>query len=292
MARAAANFSRLQFAMRIPERNLSRTDNEDLRVYDMCALTVDEILLSCGRVGGAAGLRAVSLRTAQLAAYEPTALQNVYRVAFDAHTDTLLVLVGDSTYRSNHLVSLRRNASEWLEVQRLKIEFSYFGPTINYVKFAVCDSRVLLIARGGNTKYVFDVSAERTLRDAGSVTWHDVHDVACTRRDGVTLVAFSHSTSVSLLRLTYLPLRFEQLARVSLTGPLRLLFREDLLLVNFWNHATRSHAIVSFRVSGNALTERREFFDHTGIVDAWAFAGDRIVLYSWGSKDLLVYAFT
>ena len=65
MARAAANVSGLQFVMRIPKRNLSRNDREDLYVSSMCALSADEVLLACG----AAGLRAVSLHTGQLAAH-------------------------------------------------------------------------------------------------------------------------------------------------------------------------------------------------------------------------------
>ena len=70
MARAVANVSRLQLAIRIPMRNLRCTDTEYLSVYDMCALSADEVLLACGD----AGLRAVSLHNSQLAAYEPNAI--------------------------------------------------------------------------------------------------------------------------------------------------------------------------------------------------------------------------
>ena len=48
--------------------------------------------------------------------HEPTSFRdNVRAVAFDAHTDTLLFLVWSGAYYQ--LVSLRCNASEWLEVQ-------------------------------------------------------------------------------------------------------------------------------------------------------------------------------
>ena len=199
--------------MRIPKRNLSLTDTECLIVYDMYALSADEVLLACGP----AGLRAVSLHTAQLAAHELNAFRYVHGVAFDAHTNTLLLLVGAPTGDYFQLVSLRRNASEWLEVQRLgtRIRHSFY-----ILNFAVCDSRVLLGERGGDRVYVSDVSAEHTLRDTGNVTLQSgAYGVACTRRDGVTLVAFSHDTSVSLLRLTSLPLRLVPLASVSLTAP-------------------------------------------------------------------------
>ena len=276
--------------MRIPKRNLSRTENEDLIVYDMCALSADEVLLACGP----AGLRAVSLHTAQLVAQlEPGAIRVVVRVAFDTHTDTLLLVVRAPTGDYYQLVSLRRNASEWLEVQRLgtRIRDNLF----HIFNFAVCDSRVLLGSEGRDTLYMFDVSAEHTLRDAGSVTLHNgAYRVACTRRDGVTLIGFSHDTSVSLLRLTSLSLPLVPIASVSLTEPRQLLFLKNLLLVKDWNSATRSHAIVSFRASDNALTERRMLFDAQANVsiNAWALAGDRLVLWDYNSKDLLVYAFT
>ena len=288
MARAAANVSRLQLALRIPKRNLSRTDTEYsyteyyLIVWDLCALSADEVLLACG----AEGLLSVSLHTAQLAAHEFSAIRDFVReVAFDAHTDTLLLLVWAPRAGDYYqLVSLRRNSSEWLEVQRLDIKIQHSSTLLN---FAVCDSRVLL--GRWNTLYVFDVSAEHTLRDAGSVTLQSqAYTIACTRLDGVTLVAFSHDTSVSLLRLTSLPLRLVPLASVSLnfTHPNHLLFREDLLLVADWDSS-----IVSFRASYNAHTERRVLLDGVSI-GAWALASDRLVLWDLHSTELRVYAFT
>ena len=253
----------------------------------MCALSADEVLLACGP----AGLRAVSLDTAQLVAHESSAIRYVWRVEFDAHTDTLLLLVRPPT-GDYQLVSLRRNASKWFEVQRLDTRYRY---SYSVFDFAVCDSRVLLIERKGNTMFVFDVSAEHTLRDAGNVTLQSGFSwVACTRRDGVTLVAFSHNTSVSLLRLTSIPLSLVPLASVSLTAPYRLMFREDLLLLSDWNVTTVTDAIVSFRVSGNPLTERRMLLDaQAGVrVDACALASDRLVLWNRKSEELLVYAFT
>ena len=299
MVSAAAKVSQLQCVTRIPMRNLSRTDTEHLFVFDMCALSAEEVLLACS----AAGLRAVSLHNTQLVAHEPSAIRYVYGVAFEALTDTLLLLVGAPTDDYYQLVSLRRNESEWLEVQRLDTRIraeSYY-----IFKFAVCDSRVLL--GGRYTLNVFDVSAEHTLLDAGNVTWQSrfrkfectgldcdtIVAVVCTRRDSNTLVAFSDDTSVFLQRLASLPLRLEPLASVNLTAPRLLLFRGDLLIIADWNRANRTDTIVSFRVSGNALTERRVLLDaQAGVyVGAWALASDRLVLMNWELLELLVYAF-
>ena len=280
VARADAKLSRLHCAMRIPTRNVY--------VIDMCAFSADEVLLALG----APGLRTVSLHTAQLVAHEPTAIRYVYGVAFDAHTDTLLLLVWATTGDYYQLVSLRRNASEWLEVQRLGTRIRHSS---NIDNFAVCDSRVLLVERRENTMYVFDVSAKSTLRDAGNVTlqrrfWR----LACTRRNVDTLIAFSHETSVSLLRLTSQRLRLEPLASLSLTAPRRLLFREDRLLVADWKSATNTHAIVSFRATDNALTERRVLLDAQAGVDVnvLALAGDRLILFNSRLEEILVCDFT
>ena len=74
--------------MSIPKRNLSRTDCENPQVLSKCALSADKLLLTVGT----AGLRALSLHCGQLASWEPTALRDVWRVAFDANTNTLLLL--------------------------------------------------------------------------------------------------------------------------------------------------------------------------------------------------------
>ena len=115
----SANVSPLQFVKRIPQQNLSHNSTQSLQVLRLCALSADELLLACGD----AGLRALSLDTGQLTAREPTALRgDVRRVAFDARTETLLLLV--MAANGWQLVSLYRNASEWLEEQRLKTSLS------------------------------------------------------------------------------------------------------------------------------------------------------------------------
>ena len=126
-----------------------------------------------------------------------------------------------------------------------------------------CNSHVLL-TEGENTLYVFDVSAGHNLRDAGSLPQQTaIKALACACSDDETLVAFAKADSVSLHRLTSGPLRLEPLATsVNLKYPDRLLFCGELLLVADRNRATTgSHAIVSFRATGNALTERRVLLD-------------------------------
>ena len=138
-------------------------------------------------------------------------------------------------------MSLRRNASEWLDLQRLGTDITSIPE-----KITVCDSRVLLIGRGRHMLYVFDVSAKHTLRDAANVTAIFVQRGHCTRIDNDTLVASTYGnkvTFVSLQRLASLPLLLEPLASVNFTATYPLLFPGDLLLVADWNRAAGSYAI-------------------------------------------------
>ena len=256
-------------------------------VLSLCALPDDVLLLACG----AEGLRSVSLSSAQLSAHK---LANVYEVAFDEHTNTLLLIMraprADNKENVYWLVSLRRNASEWLEVMRLPTNFSTRSFNVQPA-ISVCGSRVLLT--DFKTLYVFNVSAKHSVIGADPLSVKkNIFSLACTRRDGETLVAFAHSSSVSLHRLASVPLRLEWLAEVDLYEPFGLLFSGDVLLVSHTTTNTSEYAIVSLRASGNALTERRVLLDTNDVeVDAWTLACERLVQWDFISNGLLVYAF-
>ena len=120
-----------------------------------------------------------------------------------------------------------------------------------------------------------------------------IFELACIRRDGNTLVAFSHTKSTSLHRLTPLQMSLKPLDSVELTDPYKIVFYGEQLLVAHWNTQTKSHAIVSFRESGGALSEKKEMLaaNDSVLVGDWALAGDRLVLWNYISGDLHVYAF-
>ena len=89
VARTPVNVLHLQFVKRVPKLNLSRNHTESFVVWGLCALFNDVLLLACGD----AGLRLFSLNSSQLIPHKIIAIQDVTIVAFDAHTDTLLLLV-------------------------------------------------------------------------------------------------------------------------------------------------------------------------------------------------------
>ena len=121
--------------MRITQQNMRRTATDCLKIWSLCALSAEELLLACG----AEGLRALSLDTGQLAARRPTAMQyDVRRVAFDARTDTLLLLVWPPNAGYIRLVSLRRYANEWLEVQNLSTSISIIYVSVSSWRCATC----------------------------------------------------------------------------------------------------------------------------------------------------------
>ena len=262
---------------------MTLTDSEYLQVLSLCWISDDELLLAPVD----ASLRSLSLRTGELTAREPTALKIVWRVAFDALTDTLLVLTTEAN--KWELVSLRRSGSQWVQAQRIDACSSYR----DLCYLAQCKSRIVLVGKGKtNTMYVFDVSAAHTLRKAGSVplqSWFN--EVACSGRDGDTLVALSHERSLTLQRLTGFPLRLEPLAKVELTAPILVQFYGDILIVADFNVATQKHDICSFRWSGNALNERKVLLEaqHSVSVSTWALVGERLAIVDWDSMDLLVY---
>ena len=183
-------------------------------------------------------------------------------MAFDAHTDTLLLVVS-STANGYQLVSLRRNASEWLEVQRLDTSI-----LITRLWSHGC-VRLACAARKQRREHVVRVrrecrthSARRGQCDSARL---QIYGLACTRRDNDTLVAFSHCYHRCLCIGSRHSHCVSSRSRAShdLTDPRRLLFRGELLLVADWKtrYYTETHAIVSFRATGNALTERRVLLD-------------------------------
>ena len=95
-------------------------------------------------------------------------------------------------------------------------------------------------------------------------------------------------------RLESLPLRLEPVSGWGIQNSNRgtmLLFSEELLLIASGNWGYEPKVIVAFRVSGNSLTDMRVIlYANAGVkFGAWAFAGDRLILYDYLSDDLLIY---
>ena len=205
---------------------------------------------------------------------------------------------------------MRRNASKWHEMTRLTTDLTYTRH--QFPMIAVCNSHVLVLMRWqGNLVYVFKVSAEHSVRNAGSLQlwrWSGYEEwmgLDCTRIGDVTYVAVSHRVPdvVQLLPLEWYfgspKLSLFQRHTHDFYRPGLLLFRGDLLLVADCHSSSLKDAIVSFRVSGDALTEQKKLLvdaaaasDKNGIdVGVWTVSGNRLVLWDQRKRALLTYAF-
>lgn len=111
------------------------------------------------------------------------------QVAFDARTQTLLLLADSDTGGLWDLVSLKRVMNEWVVVQRLEL-----ARGLPEAELAVCNSCVLLVDCWKHILNSFDVSSEHSIRSVGSIEqqFNDVYSMACTQLDGDALVVFSH----------------------------------------------------------------------------------------------------
>ena len=169
-----------------PLRLVARFPSQCSTVSGICALDDDCVLLACG------ALRALRLSSAQLCARDPSPLEDVWNVAFDAATDTLLLALKAKARGSRAvawLVSLQRVSDEWREVQRMQTEFAlsdWVG-----ISFAG-DSRALCGQQFKDRLYAFDVSADHRLQPVGTVVLEAAFcRFACTRLGGDSLVAFT-----------------------------------------------------------------------------------------------------
>lgn len=257
----------------------------------MCEISKDVLLLACGPYG----LRAFSLSSKQLIKRDPFTLPDVYSVAFDAATDTLLLALRVDTDTSEDvwLASLQRAevAGDWREVHRVQTGKADW----NFVSLSLVGDSRLIFGRSMSEKlYVFDVSADHHLRAVGAIALEDsLRKFACTRLGADPLVAITDygNKGVSLNRLVTLPI--DPLARADLIQAGWLLFRGDLLLVADFNRDAMSHAVVPFRVTGGQLTRLPELLGtNAGVyVDIWCLAGDRLAVVVYKSGDLLLFAF-
>ena len=271
---------------RISAPHLKRKAKEQLEVYSLYPFDDDMLFFA----DGDEGMRAFSLMSGQLLPHDPCQLKPVYKIAFHAPTDTL-VLVIDHFW----LASLRRNvptSDEWLEVDRTQLP-----PNLIVNEMSLCGSRVLIGCWCGDELYAYEVIAEHHLRRVGTIPLpKQILRFAVTHLDGDTLVALSHGTSVSLHLLDdTVPtnLRLKRLYHVALDGPVFLLFHHNMLLIADSNQHTGTHAIVQFRASGRQLAppQGQVLLDAKDSFNVCEFcvAGERLVICDIRTKDLHVY---
>ena len=234
-------------------------------------------------------------------------LRDVYRAPHDksssissvchmSDSDTLLVCSGedgpDRKY-AHWLVALSRNGSEWREAHRVQINRT------GWICCALSDSRVLIGENDSTNMELFRVE----------ITWFRVNRISHVHRIHVpeeycwfsatcgndTLVAMSYLSvredkSVRVHRMR--GDRLEELARIQLKRPERLLWLADRLLVADFDKEKLSHAVIELEVSDTRLERRRELIATSENIHVWRLCAmnDEVAIFDEHSRDILHYS--
>ena len=203
-------------------------------------------------------------------------------------SDTLLVCVG---YYGSYgklagwLVALTRNGSEWSEAHRVETG-------IGEISCALSDSRVLI---GG---CVVDTYMELFRVESGPriARVHRIHVPEeirwfSARSGSDTLVAISYEDQwVRVHRLC--GDRLEELARIQLKCPQRILWLADRLFVADFEREKLLHAVIELEVSDTRLERRRELIATSENIDVRSLCAvnDGLTIFDAKSKDILHYS--
>ena len=222
-------------------------------------------------------------------------LHDVYRAPLDTSnslcgvchmsgSDTLLV---SSIERGAcWLVALSRNDSEWREAQRVQTDGS------GNISCALSDSRVLIGQWNSTYMELFRVESGPRIERVHRIHVPEEYKWFSATCGSDTLVAMSYADkSVRVHRLR--GDRLEELARIQLKAPNRLLWLADRLIVA--DSDEKSHAVIELEVSDTRLERRRELIATSENIHVSSLCavidGLAICDYTGISKDILHYSF-
>ena len=234
-------------------------------------------------------------------------LPYIHSVCHMSDSDTLLVCSGelgpDRNY-ANWLVALSRNGSEWREAQRVQTD------GMGQISCALSDSRVL-IGDWESTMYEY-MELFRVESGPRIARVHRIHMPeecytfsATCGSDTLVAMTFSKypdtvggSFGKSVYRNTVRVHRLhgdrlEELARIQLKWPHRLLWLADRLLVADFDREKQSHAVIELEVIDMRLERCRELIATSEKIDVHRFCevNDGLAILNWNSRDILHYSF-
>ena len=221
---------------------------------------------------------------------------NVYSVCYMSDSDTLLVCSGeDGPDRKyvNWLVALIRNGSEWREAHRVQTDFRRSART-GWIDCALSDSRVLIGQHNTTYMELFSVEIGPHIARVHRIHVPEEYYWFSATCSSDTLVAMSYpflDQSVRVYRLR--GDRLEELARIQLKWPNKLLWVDDRLLVADLDNDKKSHAIIELEVSDTRLECRRELIAtcENLNVNRLCAVNDGLAIFDYNSKDILHYSF-
>ena len=212
-------------------------------------------------------------------------------------SDTLLVCSsedGPDKERAYWLVALSRNGSEWREAQRVQTDGA------GVFSCAISDSRVLIGNSYLTFMELFRVESGPRIARVHSTHVPETYYSFSATCSSDTLVAMSYpktknipngDKSVRVHRLR--GDRLEELARIQLKRPEKLLWLADRLLVADIDSEKNSHEVIELEVSDMRLERRRELIatSENIYVSRLCAVNDGVAIFDYKSKDILHYSF-
>ena len=228
-------------------------------------------------------------------------LHEVYRPPHDTSTflllksvchmsdsDTLLMCSGEEGLNRSWLVALSRNSSEWREAQRVQTDGE------EWISCALSDSQVLIGVFRSRYMELFYVDSGPRIASLHLIHVPERYDWFSATCGSDTPVAMSYSYSNHLVRVHWLRGdRLEELARIQLKRPDRLLWLADRLLVADFDENNKSHAVIELEVSDTRFKRRRELIatSENIRVRSLCAVNDGLAIFDYNTDNILHYSF-
>ena len=223
-------------------------------------------------------------------------LRDVYRAPYDtsplvcsvchmSDSDTLLVCLSED---KNWLVALSRNGSEWCEAQRVQTDGK------GLLSCALSDSRVLIGEYDSIYMELFRVESGSRIERVHRIHVPEKYHWFSATCGSDTFVAMSYSLREKSVRVHRLSGdRLEELARIQMKWPDRLLWLADRLLVADFDKSMKSVAVIEFEVSDKQLERRRKLMATSEKINvfSWFAVNEGLAIFDHKSKDILHYSF-
>ena len=215
---------------------------------------------------------------------------DVWSVCYMSDSDTLLVCSGEEgpdEKRANWLVALSRNGSEWREAHRVQTGES------GTISCALSDSRVLISQLSFKYMELFRVESGPRIARVHRIHVPEKYRWFSATCGSDTLVAMSYKNDKSVRVHRLRGDRLEELARIQLKDPTRLLWLADRLLVADFDSEKNSHAVIELEVIDTRLERRRELIATSDNIDVYRMCAvnDGLAIFDKNSKDILHYSF-
>ena len=214
----------------------------------------------------------------------------LYNVCYLCDSDSLLVCLGEDL-KANWLVVLNRNGLEWREVQREQTDGK------GEICCELSDSRVLIGCGGDNIHspymQLFNVVSGSRIARVHIIQMLEKYTWFSATCGTDTLVAMTYPNpdkSVRVLRLRGHWL--EELARIRLKWPTRLLWFADRLIVSEWDDDKESHAVIELEVSDTRLERRRKLIAISEKIWVWRWCvmKDGLAIFDYKSKHIVQHS--